>query len=195
MLRIGPMIIGVSGKIGSGKDELAECIKELDPEFQVKKYADKLKQVAALLTGLQDQYSREAKDKYLDSWGMTVREIQQRIGTEAMRDGLHPDTWILALFADYKPGDKWIITDVRFHNETAAIIQRGGFLVRIDGTRNPQQGHEATHISETSLDDYPGFHYRFNNSLLYRMQLLVHARWILNDARRAYNKWNQSQAV
>ena len=34
---------------------------------------------------------------------MTVRDFLQRLGTEGLRDGLHPNTWVNALMADYKP--------------------------------------------------------------------------------------------
>jgi hypothetical protein len=33
---------------------------------------------------------------------MTYREFLQKLGTEAMRDGLHTNVWVNALFADYK---------------------------------------------------------------------------------------------
>src|SRR6185369_15451237 len=134
------MIIGISGKIGAGKDTLAECIQEIDPDFQNKKFAYKLKQIATILTGVDDQWTHEGKECYLNNWGMTIREVQQRLGTDAMRVGLHPDVWILALFADWEPHKylKWVVTDVRFPNEAQAILDRGGFIVRIDGTRRPQ---------------------------------------------------------
>ena len=76
-------------------------------------------------------------------WDMTYREFLQKLGTEAMRDGLHTNVWVNALFADYIPHKKeggfqrsvkdtngipydfeyeveypnWIITDMRFPNE------------------------------------------------------------------------------
>lgn len=34
---------------------------------------------------------------------MTVRDLLQKLGTDAMRMGLHPNTWVNALFANYKP--------------------------------------------------------------------------------------------
>ena len=48
------MIISISGKIGSGKDTVADIIQSIDISrtWEVKKWAGKLKQVATLLTGI-----------------------------------------------------------------------------------------------------------------------------------------------
>ncbi len=182
-----PKLIGISGKIGSGKDTFAELIKIIvsnpyfsnetvehylrtpnpnvqKTEWSVRKFAGKLKEVASLLTGIpvykfEDQ---EFKKTFLDSeWNtwypnqdrsepMTVREFLQKLGTDAMRDGLHTNTWVNATFANFNYYSKWLITDVRFPNEAAAIIEKGGLLIRIN--RNSDTGD---HPSETSLDNYP----------------------------------------
>lgn len=186
------MIIGVSGKIGAGKDTLAQCIQEIDASFLNKKFAYKLKQCAAILTGFEDQWSQIGKQHYLADWGMTVGEFQQKLGTEAVRDGIHKNGWILALLADYKNTfhtpeqctgghrhyihcmPNWIITDVRFENEAEAVRERGGFLVRINGTRTTD-ARDLSHISETALDNYDKFDYTFDNSQLTLNELMDHA--------------------
>jgi hypothetical protein len=95
---------------------------------------------------------------------MTYREFLQKLGTEAMRDGLHTNVWVNALFADYKGFVKewdefgndtlveypnWIITDMRFPNEMEAVELRKGVTIRVvrPGTT------VGTHPSETALDD------------------------------------------
>jgi dephospho-CoA kinase len=45
-------LIGISGKIGSGKDTVAAIIQELYPQYEVKKFAGKLKDIASILTGI-----------------------------------------------------------------------------------------------------------------------------------------------
>jgi hypothetical protein len=105
------MIIGINGKIGSGKDTIGDiiqkiCITNDGPEFEVKKFAGKLKQIASLLTGIPVEKFEDQEFKKLDmnpEWGMTYREFLQNLGTEAMRDGLHTNVWVNALFADYVP--------------------------------------------------------------------------------------------
>jgi hypothetical protein len=98
---------------------------------------------------------------------MTVRQFLQELGTDACRNELHPNTWVNALFADYRgeycssgPNahlakelqQNWIITDCRFPNEAKAIKDRGGMIIRI---KRPGVTAVNAHPSETSLDDYP----------------------------------------
>lgn len=58
---------------------------------------------------------------------------------------------------------RFLIPDVRFVNEAEAILKRKGFLFRIE-----REGQEpSNHTSETSLDDYKGFHDTiYNNGTL-----------------------------
>lgn len=184
------MLIGIGGKIGSGKDTLAAMFKELAPEmnFEVHKFAGKLKQVASLITGIpiekfEDQefkktflgsewdsnYSRYLYDPYIDQHvlyttvqQMTVRDLLQKLGTDAMRNGLHVNTWVNATFADYTDDKNWIITDVRFPNEVEALKKRGGILMRID--RNSHNTVGTNHISETALDTFFGWDYLVDNN-------------------------------
>jgi hypothetical protein len=135
-------------------------------KFEVKKFAGKLKQIASLLTGIpvEDFEDQEFKKSYLGAeWGtvqqvplnsippfadiqfnalMSVRELLQKLGTEAIRDGLHHNTWVNALMCDYKRPkmseynpSNWIITDVRFPNELEAVVEKGGITIRV--IRNP----------------------------------------------------------
>ena len=198
-------IIGINGKVGSGKDTVGGIIQYLtaskevketltleewlesddlngrDFNWKIKKFAGKLKEIASLLTGV-PTYSFEDQDfkqKYMsEEWNnpnpviyengnkawmpMTYREFLQKLGTEAMREGLHTNVWVNALFADYKtiiyreetkiwetPISKWIITDMRFPNEMEAVVARGGITIRVvrPGTS------VGTHPSEIALDD------------------------------------------
>lgn len=158
------MIIGISGRIGSGKDTLAQFIREIDPSYEVKKFAYKLKQVASLLTGVPVEKfeDQEFKKQQMPSeWGMTYREFLQKLGTDAIRDGLHTNAWVNSLMAEYKIDGhagpmqypNWLITDVRFPNEAVAVKQYGGILVRINRFYDPNENN--LHPSETALDDYP----------------------------------------
>lgn len=135
------MIIGLSGHIKSGKSTAALFITKYKPSFQEKYFAFKLKFIAAYLTG-EDQMNFETqkgKEGFLEEWGMTRREMLQKLGTESLRNNFHNQVWIKALFADYKenpdcgcPLPDWIISDTRFINEANAIKERGGKILRIN---------------------------------------------------------------
>lgn len=167
------MIIGISGKIGSGKDTIGIIIQALtwrDGEnrkslyevvewvtgqrkeslddtlshnFKIVKFADKLKETVSLMTGIprQDLELQSVKDSFLPAeWNhhylkfkdgrpdelvpegkdpvawqrrfahigevylkqMTVRELLQKVGTNAIRNQVHYNAWRNATMADYK---------------------------------------------------------------------------------------------
>ena len=228
------MLIGINGKIGSGKDTVGKIIQYLvwkskvergelplsvysfsdfaretsfgknQSNFEIKKYADKLKDFVCMLIGctreqLEDQdfknkelpeewwvYKVESfnddesydiigsyEDRYelLDDHNFDVEEhnklygdldpkmteeefnkeflikttprlLLQIIGTEYIRDKVHPNAWVNALFSDYRDkvdfdnnlpkSSSWIITDMRFPNELEAVKSRGGITIRVD---------------------------------------------------------------
>jgi dephospho-CoA kinase len=161
-----PHLIGISGKKHSGKDTVFEIIDSLIPEhyfLENKKFADKLKTICAILTGrpISDFYDHSKYGEYLIEYGMTIRELQQKVGTEAMRDNINQNVWVHALFSDYDETKHWIITDVRFPNEAQAIKDRNGILIRIN---RPSLKNDDNHPSETSLDEYENWDYIINNN-------------------------------
>jgi hypothetical protein len=163
------VIIGISGKMGSGKDTLADLIIEKDPSFKKVSFAAKLKRIGAFMTGTEEfqWFSQEGKNVLLTDWGMTIGEFQQRLGTDAIRYGLHSEAWVLSLFADFKPDSRWIITDMRFPNEAKAVTDRGGYTVRLNGDPAKVRANSSrnlNHPSETSLDDYNQFDFTYSNT-------------------------------
>lgn len=165
-------IIGISGKIGAGKDTLADLIKGVDSEWEIKSFAYNVKMVCALITGvpMSEQLSRHGKNQPIPGdWGFTVGQLQQHVGT-VLRE-IDRRIWIKSLFADYHSVSKWIITDLRFANEAQAVRDRGGYLVRIDGSRTGPQGRDPNHISETELDSWEDWDCRFDNTHLTLGQL------------------------
>jgi lambda repressor-like predicted transcriptional regulator len=191
-------IISVSGKINSGKDTVAEIIKDLSIEknWEVKKWAGKLKEVASILTGIskekfEDQEFKKTKlnsewDKpiyfrgeFIGTEPMKVRDFLQLLGTDAIRNGLHSDTWVNALMSEYKtinlpgmtvinkmydvePEKFWIITDTRFPNELAAAKQHNAITIKV--IRNSNNTIGLAHSSETSLDHITDWDYVIENN-------------------------------
>ena len=185
------MILGISGRIGSGKDTVGNIIQMLaltnDPtvNWEIKKYAGKLKEIASILTGatLEQLEDQDFKKQEMGSeWGITYRELLQKLGTEAMRNGLHENVWVNALFADYKAkwvptGDSvaeedvslekeypnWIITDMRFPNEFDAVKSRDGITIRVNRTNRWNKPQDIEHESERALDNHE-FDYVIDNN-------------------------------
>lgn len=209
-------IIGFSGKMGSGKDTAANMFQAIAMHYilegttdkntldistllkhreafigsdiwAIKKFADKLKKICSLITGVpvsnfesQDFKKQDMSRQWNipvglfpgDEKTMTYRELLQRVGTDGMRDNVHPNIWVNALFADYTPTTdptikeyneeypKWLITDVRFPNEVEAITERGGVVIRIN-RKAAEVGDN--HVSETMLDNHK-FDYVINNN-------------------------------
>jgi hypothetical protein len=187
------MIISISGKIGSGKDTVGNIIQYLtardvavsfteemlakkgiitgylDTSWEIKKFADKLKEITCMLIGctreqLEDQefkktvlgpewnylINKQTKGKITlplrqpEKKEMTVREFLQKLGTEAMRNGLHENVWVNSLMCDYKIAHpivgktyskldmpRWIITDTRFPNELEAVKAKEGVTIKV----------------------------------------------------------------
>ena len=211
------MIIAIGGKIASGKNNVCEIIQDLckkhkGPSFEQKAFAGKLKTIASLLTGIpvESFEDQEFKKALLGpEWGtvrtnplnaipvfgdvkflhmMSVREFLQKLGTEAMRDGLHKNVWVNALFADYTKRivhyplteeqieynnkqtgpvpsvnekldyPNWVITDMRFPNELEAVVEKGGITIRVVRPGTST----GTHPSEIALDGHT-MHYEIVN--------------------------------
>lgn len=167
-------IISISGKIGSGKDTIADIIMQYTPyhRWQVKKFAGKLKDIAEILTGVPKINFEDQEFKQQDmgpEWGMTYRDLLQKLGTEAMRNGLHKNVWVNALFADYQFNidedeqvSYWIITDSRFPNELAAVKKHNGIAIKV--IRDSGNTIGITHTSETALDNYTEWDYVIDNN-------------------------------
>jgi hypothetical protein len=193
------MIIGVSGYSGSGKDLVGTMIQflasrnttkvsledildfpinheywlEEQSGWEIKKWAGKLKTIASMLTGIPVEKFEDQQFKKTDlgpEWDMTVRDFLQKLGTDAVRDGLHSNAWVNALMSDYTSESKWVITDTRFPNEAEAIRKKDGIMIRVERSGvKPINNHP----SETGLDDYTFDHVIKNNGSIEDLLLKV----------------------
>ena len=163
--------------------------------WEIKKWAGKLKAIASMLTGIsqekfEDQEFKKTNlgpewnktvrifgeyyDGHVEDWTdvekpMSVRDFLQKLGTDAIRDGLHTNAWVNALMSDYKKIDynddeqpehpNWIITDTRFPNEAQAIKDAGGLVIRVD---RPGVKPINDHPTEIGLDGWK-FDYKIAN--------------------------------
>lgn len=156
-------IIAFAGRAGSGKDTAAKIVQELYPDmnWQIKGFADKLREVASVFLGIpaEELRKQEVKMQLLgpewdyykahyrldgqrydldrifktaeaalesvpesgysegyDEYQMRIRDFLQILGTNAVRDKLHPQSWVNALMVNYVPFSfKWKWHEGHYH--------------------------------------------------------------------------------
>jgi len=162
------MIIGVSGKMGTGKDYFIEnYIKpyienKLKEKCLVLSFADMLKVNLMVHNNIKlNEFNNKTPE---------IRQLLQYEGTENGRDKYGQDIWIRYIKAwselHMSRGIKYIIiSDVRFKNEYKFIKNNNGSIIRIDApNRNEQRLRNESsnekeynkiknHISEIDLDN------------------------------------------
>jgi hypothetical protein len=158
------MLIGISGKKNSGKDQTFQYLHEIYPSAVNVKFAGRLKEIVAVLADVDvsNCHAREEKESMrIPHLGRrTLREIQQDIGM-AFRQMYGEDVWVTIALRNRPKDQITIITDVRFPNEAAAIREAGGILIRVN---RPMKREEQEHESETALDDYTQFDHVIENN-------------------------------
>lgn len=158
-------IIGISGKIGSGKTTLCKFLKDYAAQVGVNaeevSFADPIKHTVASVFGVNivDCYTQEGKNKKIEGFDITVGQALQIVGA-TLRDAIDKDIWVKAAMKaiNYQASTNIvIISDVRFPNEVEAIRKAGGFVVRLVGDPmgvRANSNRDLTHESETALDNY-----------------------------------------
>lgn len=172
------LLIGFSGKMGTGKNYIAEKVLPCVLDKMMSNI-----QYYYLAFGDQMKVELGCRNKELnygllfDKKTKEVRQMLQQYGTENGRNKYGEDVWIrsmglwMDIFRNRTPNKNnvFIITDVRFKNEADWINKHNGILIRVDAPqrnmeRINQEGSQdiQNHASETDLDDYP-FKYVINN--------------------------------
>lgn len=170
-----PLIIGMCGVAGSGKDSAIEYLLS-EPKLFVQRmaFADPLKKIAKIFGFTQEQLTKrdlkEAPDAF---WGISPRKFLQMCGTEMFRNVWRQDVWTeLAkkriaelskpIEVDIRFGGPPVmgtnriifVTDVRFHNEAKLIHDLGGIVVRVDRVNNAN-AIDNKHASEKDINNIP----------------------------------------
>jgi FMN phosphatase YigB (HAD superfamily) len=164
----GLEIFGVSGKIGTGKNYVAENILwPMLPEKNtvVLSFADhfKIDAIAKDKVRFEDVFHKKTEES---------RKALQKRGTEEGREVYGPMIWVDTLRAwmrvlHERGIQRVIIGDVRFKSEADAIKALGGYLIRVNAPQRNREKLEqeakgnqdvmdqiSSHVSEIELDDY-----------------------------------------
>jgi len=149
-----PRIVGLAGKMRSGKDTAAAVLTEMHGYERVA-FGDTIKRVALdvnpLVPGGRLSDIVDAQGWELAKELVEVRRVLQAVGL-ALRNQW-PSFWVEVLARQFNADSRYVITDVRFPGEVAMIQDAGGIVLRIerplrDGVTN------AADISETALDRF-----------------------------------------
>lgn len=161
------MLIGVCGLIGAGKDTIASHLVE-NYAYERYSWATPLKDLTSTLFGwdrdmlegtTQEQRAeREIKDAWWSAkmdrdW--SPRIALQIMGTEVMRNGLHPDIWVLAGMHRIAGKKNVVISDTRFPNEIKAIREMGGVIWNVRRGHLPEWYNKLTELKADPNFDKP----------------------------------------
>ena len=120
------MIIGFTGKAGAGKDTAASYFK--NATFFL--FFIRFKEICCFIFGLSKEQTETLKEVKDPRWGITPREIFQKVG-KFIRS-IDNNYFVNYLKVQLLNGTgKRIITDVRYDNEAQMIKELGGTIIKI----------------------------------------------------------------
>lgn len=154
------MLIGLYGPAKAGKSSVAKYLVE-NHNFMEFTFASALKKIVKSVFGLTSHQvgSQDGKETIDPIYRKTPRTIMQTMGS-AIRE-IDPEFFISKLFVDERFGKCgsgiWrihaVVSDLRFPNEIAAVLNDGGFVIQITKVGGAAlSGTEAAHESEQILD-------------------------------------------
>jgi hypothetical protein len=189
-----PLLIGLSGKAGSGKSTAADYLFNQHGYIPFA-FADPLKGCIRIAFGFSVEQLHGNLKEIIDlRFGKSPRWCLQHLGS-AFREAW-PEIWIYHLrlrimdFLSEHGQTPLMITDVRFRDEAEALKRMGAVLVRIERDESLRTtGGDACatkacatgvpgHVSERDLDDWEGFDFLIVNNgtqeqLLEQLALMI----------------------
>ena len=145
-------VIAITGLKGSGKDTIASIICKYDSTFKTIAFADKLKDVCAILFNwdrkmLSGRFpeSREWREQVDPFWSkelgieFTPRKALTTVGTDLIRGTVLSHIWDIAVKKEIldHPDINYIITDCRFANELYMIKSLSGIVIQVERGNKP----------------------------------------------------------
>lgn len=146
------LLVGFTGRAGSGKDTAANYLKQKYP-FKSVAFADPIRAGMRAMIGLEDKhFAHPDKEVVLPELGKSPRQMMQTLGTEWGRVTVNEDIWLILagkkIQEFHEQGYGAIITDVRFENEAAWVRKNGGLIVHV---LRDTAGTPHVHASEAGV--------------------------------------------
>lgn len=170
------MLIGFSGKKGSGKSYFADYLVN-NKLFIKLSFASPLKEITKILFNLSDEDVKDPIKKELinPKFNASPRELMQWLGTDIMREEFNKkfnysgSIWIDSVKDKVKTlldnNKDVVIDDVRFQNEVDMIHSLGGIVINLrNDLDNTLNNSTSTHSSENQKLT---FNYEFVNDKSY----------------------------
>ena len=170
------MLIGFSGKKGSGKSFFADYLVN-NKLFIKLSFASPLKEITKILFNLSDEDVKDPIKKELinPKFNASPRELMQWLGTDIMREEFNKkfnysgSIWIDSIKDKVKTlldnNKDVVIDDVRFQNEVDMIHSLGGIVINLrNNLDNTLNNSTSTHSSENQKLT---FNYEFVNDKSY----------------------------
>ena len=159
------VLIGIVGKKGSGKDTVSDYLVQ-NHHFHKLAFANPIKQVASIMFDFNEQQlNGELKETIDKRWGISPREVFQKLGTEfgqfdlpkyfpQLGEKVNRNFWVERLKIEYyKLPEKSnvIISDVRFKHEIDEIKKMNGIIIKINRNHRIWENNDI-HLSENEME-------------------------------------------
>lgn len=159
------VLIGIMGKKGSGKDTVSDYLVE-NYQFHKLAFAVPIKQVAQIMFDFtEQQLNGEFKETIDKRWGISPREVFQKLGTEfgqfdlpkyfpTLGEKVNRNFWVERLKIEYGKlpnNSNVIVSDVRFNHEIEEIKKMGGTIIYIERNDRIWEKQDS-HISEKEME-------------------------------------------
>jgi hypothetical protein len=186
-------VIAIAGAAGSGKDTVADYLCRFKG-YSRYSLADPLRRgLVSMIPELTMNHmlDRDLKERPVEPYGKSPRELLQSLGTEWGREMVWQDIWLHIAIAETSAlavSGPVVIPDVRFPNELKLLDELGAVVVWVDR----EVPDVASHKSEGALDGME-FDYVIDNNRSYVELLqsidLITSQWL----ERGHKPFDRSQ--
>jgi len=179
------LLIGIHGKPHSGKDTAANYLvdkygfSKFGPSFPIKITA-----AAMFDVDIECFYNPEIKETIDPFWGISYREMAQKIGKESSRDVFFEDIWMRhvekRLNDDNTDNVGIVLADIRYANEAEWVKAHGGKVLFVyRSSENRGYIANSNHPAEQGLNELLADHTINNNGTV--KLLFQNIDWFMNS--------------